>query len=165
MPDGYSRVLLIAVSVEVIVKYLKIFSSQNMYPMTMTLSSWGLVGWLRFIAKSGGARSSAVHLILYVEANSTEICFCDTQKFYFSRQVALGSADLERGAVKDVLEQINLTMTAYVQEKMGPAPTAGIILASATATQILQDNLKRTFDFEMIAQSPAQEITDRRAHV
>ncbi len=165
MSDGYSRVLLIAVSAEVILKYLKIFSSQNMYPMTMTLSSWGLVGWLRFITKSAGTRSSAVHMILYMESATTEICFCDTQRFYFSRQITLGSADLERGGIKDLLEQINLTMTAYTQEKMGPAPMAGLILASTTATQILQDNLKGMFDFTMTPQNPAQEIASRRNHL
>jgi len=154
--DGYSRVLMIAVSLDTIKRYLHMFSSHSINPLVITISSWGLVGWLR-LSSSRISAAKGMCMVLHVEPGSTEICFCDKEKFYFSRQISFGSRDLEKGPVAEFLEQVKLSMAAYIHEKMGPELKTAVIIAPGAIAQVLEEQLKSAVKFPIMTHDPALE--------
>lgn len=160
-PAGHSRVLIMAVGIDVIRRYLKLLSLNNIHPAVVTFSSWGLPGWLNVIEGQNNGTGGAVYLLVHLEKFSTEICWCDRQKFYFSRHIDLGAQDVEGGHAADLTEQIRITMTAYRQEKMGPEPASGIILSMDERARSLQGHLQKNLQLPFTVKEPLKEIPRR----
>lgn len=159
--DGYSRVLLMAIHLDTIRKYLKLLSAHHLHPAVITLSSGGWVGWLK--AHLGILpQPNGVHLIVQVEDSSTEICFCDLERFYFSRQLGFGIRDLASGNTAEFQKQIKLSLNAYLQEKMGPAVETVMIMAPEHSAKMIKDILKPLVTGSIVSLDPVSEPAKTR---
>jgi|CXWL01.1.fsa_nt_gi hypothetical protein len=147
MSDGYARVLLMVTNIDIIKRYLKVLSATGMNPTTVTISSWDLVGWLKRTKSAQNKFEKTVSFVLRIESSFTEICFCDHEFFYFSREIQLGSNDLNSGSIEELKEQINLTLVTYRKEKMGPDPTDCLVLSESSDVMLLEEYLKSIFGF------------------
>ena len=117
--SGYSRVLVAVVSREVVNRYLKILARAGIAPGVLTLSSTGLTHWYLY-QKNKAKISSAVSMLIHMDADQSELCFYDRECLLFSREINFGLQDMNPEGVDLSLRQIDLTMASYVREKMGP---------------------------------------------
>lgn len=150
-PNGYSRVLFMAAGIEQIEKYLKPFSEAGFFPEMVSVSSWGLLS--RAPVPEGAAA-----MILRIEERFTEICFCGPRTLYFSRHVDLGFSDVAAGKSPELFEQIKLTLSAYQNEKMGPAPKNILILSPSGIVRDIVKPLQK--DMDVSVQNPLENITN-----
>lgn len=155
---GFTRILLLIISVETLKKYLEIFAGQKIYPALVTISTWGLVGWLKAFAHSRHLASASCQMLIRLETLFSEICFCDQERFYYSRQIEFGHEDLERGSAAHLLKQILLTHDSYRQERMGPLPESCLILSRDPIAKRLEEILRPELNLPIMIHDPLKEF-------
>lgn len=156
--QGHARVLVMIISLDTVKPFLNMLSLKNLDPGFITLSSWGLTGCVRLLDDQ--KITTKVYLVIHIEDSLTEMCFCDREKFYFSRQIPWGHGDLEKKSTRELLQQISLTVEAYRKDKMGPEPTAGIVFSVNQRAGDLAQELKKELGFDVNVYDLAGKISN-----
>ncbi len=114
LPDGSTRVMLVALPKAKAVYFLRVLTYAGLKPGRITLSSMGIVRWCRNHAALG----DEVLMLVDVDAHKSEICLCSGQKVYALRSVAWGAADGRAGHFEELIRQLKLTAMQHHKEKI-----------------------------------------------
>ena len=139
--SGYAMVLVVAVHKDVINRYLQIFKEAGLAVSTLTLSSDGLLYWQQQYLKKSRHKTGGPHLIINVDATSSEICFCQGDHVLFSRSVNFGSAELTREKIAPFIEQIELTVATYAKDRIGDDIARVILISPMPDINLLKEQL------------------------
>ena len=142
--DGYSKVLLLVVHKDVILRYLKIFEKARLHPHRLVLSSFGIAEWSAYQLKKMKEDPGPFALV-NIDDTSSEICFCHHKKMLFARSIHFGAKDLNPEHLADFLEQIGLTLGNYKKDNMGPDIKKIFVITNLKEAGVLVDKLKEYY--------------------
>jgi len=144
--SGYTRALVIVVHNEVSDRYLNLFDRIGIKLNKLTLSSFGLLGWIGHQEDSKKVETKGPVALVNIDMMHTEICFCHDKKILFSRSVNYGARDLNEESIGDVVRQIDLSFDAYHKENMGPKAVNIIIVSTLHEATLLKKSLEKDLD-------------------
>ncbi len=156
--DGYTRVVLVAVLREQYQRMISVCSSAGLALKHMTLGSWGLAQWC---ARFSAAAAEAAVCVVDLSDFECEICLCGRGSVFSSRQVDWGHARLEQ-EVQGFVRQLNLTLSSYARQKIGPLPTAMVVVSGKPKAESFCQTLGREFSLPVYWEDPGQGISWRR---
>ncbi len=143
--QGYSRVLIAVVQKENVLYFLKVLQRQNLTPRHLFLGSQGILHWYLFQKRVAKLTDAACLMLVDVDDDNTEVCFCHRDKLFFSRNIRFGSRDLVEDKMEAFLEQIGLTLGAYIKENMGPDITRIVVVANTEARVQMAQKLEEYY--------------------
>jgi len=143
--QGYSRVLIVVVQKENILFFLRALQKQSVTPRYLFLGSQGILNWYLFQKRVAKLTDAACVMIADVDYDNTEVCFCHHDKLFFSRNIRFGSRDLTGERMEFFLEQIGLTLGAYMKENMGPDITRIVVVANMESRLQLAQKLEEYY--------------------
>lgn len=144
-PSGYVRVLVAIVHrQDVSEKFLKLCKEAGLQPERFVLSSLGIIHWLNY--QQGKipvpVSSNQTVLVLNIDIDHTEICFCHDQNLLFSRSVNYGARDLATENMRGLTHQVELSLKNYHKDNMGPAVKRMIVLSTLPEAAALKGRLE-----------------------
>lgn len=159
-PSGYVRVLAIIVHKEVGDRYLKICKEAGLHPERFVLSSFGILSWWNDQQGQIQAPVSSNQpvLVINVDVDHAEICFCHHQKLLFSRSVSYGARDLTADHKTGLVHQIDLSLKNYHKDNMGPAITRIVVLATVREAAALKGQIEEMLLIPVDFYSPLANI-------
>lgn len=86
--EGYSRAMLVIVHRDIVKRYLKILEGAGLKPERISLSSEGLLGWLRFTYKQSEADRPYALIDVDYDASDFEVILKD--KLVFNKNISVG---------------------------------------------------------------------------
>jgi len=122
--SGYVRVLVVIVHRDVNERFLKLCKEAGLQPERFVLSSFGILHWLN--AQRGQIKTffDRPVLVLNIDVDHAEMCFCYNQNLLFSRSVNYGARDLAAENMCGLIHQVELSLKNYHKDNMGPASSA-----------------------------------------
>ena len=158
-PSGYVRVLVAIVHrQDVSEKFLKLCKEAGLQPERFVLSSLGIVYWLNY---QQGKISIPLHqavLVLNIDVDHTEICFCHNQNLLFSRSVNYGARDLATENMRGLIHQVALSLKNYHKDNMGPGVKRMIVLSTLPEASALKGQLEEMSLIPVDFYSPLNNI-------
>ncbi|VAW14108.1 hypothetical protein MNBD_BACTEROID05-984 [hydrothermal vent metagenome] len=143
--SGYTRVLISVVHKEITDRYLRIFKRIGISFHRLTISSVGLLGWWNYQHGQAKAASGTSVTIVNIDTNHTEVCFLNQQKILYARSINYGSKDLSEENMLSLVEQIEMSLSVYQKDAMGPQVTRMVILSSMPQANLLRDKCEEQF--------------------
>ena len=128
--SGYSLVMVVVVQNEDCSKYLSAFQKLGLSLNRLTMSSFGEAEWWRYMGKQRKVIGSQPAMIMNIDTKQSEICFCDSEKWYYSRSIAYGAIDLTEENMIDLVQQASLSLQSYEKEEMGPTVKKVVICST-----------------------------------
>jgi len=131
-----SDVLLLAIQLESVMKYLRPLSAAGITPTQVTISSDAASALL-------GSMDLTLQKVLFLpEEQYSEFCFCTSDNnFYFSRGIVYGHQDFQTDKLKDFFTQVRLTFESHRKSFPQSAISAGYYL-QGFAKEFPQDFLE-----------------------
>ncbi len=126
--SGYSKVLVVVVHKDVVARYLKIFNNAKVNVLQLSLSSLGISLWFERVQERVKPPESQAAVIVNIDSDHTEICFYFKKMMPFSRSVHFGARHLNEENFSSLLEEINLTLSTYSGENIGPQVEQMIVI-------------------------------------
>ncbi|MDO8580568.1 MAG: pilus assembly protein PilM, partial [Candidatus Omnitrophota bacterium] len=155
---GYTHVLVAIVHKDVVGRYYKLFTKLGLHPAKFVLSSFGLLGWLNFQETKKRLDSRYTMVLVNMDVAHTEICFFHDKKILYSRHVNYGAKDLNEDGMMGLLNQIDLSLSSYTREAMGPEFKKIVILTLLTEGAILKDKCENNFKISAEAMTALENI-------
>jgi len=155
---GYTRVLVAIVHRDVVQRYLKIFHKAGIHPQRLTLSSAGLLNWLNYQKTKIRSDDRTVTVLINVDENDAEICFCHKQKLLFSRSIQFGAHDLTPERIPGFAEQIDLTIRSYRKDKMGPEIDHFVVVSTRKEVSFLKEQIEQEYKLKVDALTPVDHL-------
>lgn len=143
--QGYSRVLIVVVQKENILYFLRALQRQNVIPRHLFLGSQAILNWYLFQKRVAKLPDAPCVMLADVDDDNTEVCFCHRDKLFFSRNIRFGTRDMADDKLESFLEQIGLTLGAYIKENMGPDITRIAVIANTDARAQLAEKLEEYY--------------------
>ncbi len=138
--EGRSRIMVVFIPKDIIVRYWNIFMGAQIPPAIMTVSSIGIMEWY----KMSRTKNDGVTVIVDTDALQSEVCLCDQKYLLTSRYVPLGLANFEAQGPQ-WLKHIDLTVDGYNQDKLGPLPSRLLIISVLDVGQKFQQFLSQEY--------------------
>ncbi len=143
--SGYTQILAIIVHRDVSQKYNKILNQIGVHASKFSISSMGLLGWLRYQQGKKSLQVSGPVILVNVDLQHSEICFCQNDKLIFSRSVAYGAKELNSETLVKLVHQIELSLGTYTKENMGASVDRILILSTIAEAQQLKVEVESFF--------------------
>lgn len=140
--SGYSQVLVMIVHKDVFTRYAEIFKKSGLHLSRAVLSSFGVSNWLKYQLAKEKNNAQDLIAVVNIDFSSTEVCFCENQKLIFSRQLNYGSKDLGVDNFMSLINQIDLSMRAYVSETRKGVVARCLIVSTLPDAGILRSKLE-----------------------
>lgn len=156
--DGYAQILVIIVHQDIINRYLKIIEGAGLSMSKMGLSSFGISGWVSYQGRKEKLIEHRVVAVVNIDAMHSEICFCMGNKVFFSRSINYGAVDLQESHLVQLITQIELSIKAYNEEKMGPPIGKIIIISSNPKISNIKQRLEKEMNLDLAVFSPLENI-------
>jgi len=156
--SGHTKVLAFIIHQEVVNRYLKLFHESGLYPNKLTISSVGLSEWLNFNEGQIKSGASLPTVLVYMDQNNAEICFCANKKLYFSRNINYGAKDLSEESVGLFIKQFYLTMGTYKKEQMGPEIENIVLVSTVSRISLIQEELSKESDLPVHVFQPSDHL-------
>jgi Tfp pilus assembly PilM family ATPase/Tfp pilus assembly protein PilN len=112
-PDGYAKVAVIIIPQEITARYWKIFSDSKIPVRQISVSSIGL--WLLY--RQQPDLSDKLAAIFDIDTDHTEICLCHKTHWLTSREIPIGSVQMQQEGYAEILKQWELTKINASGEK------------------------------------------------
>ncbi len=144
-PDGYSRVMLVIVHIDIVNRYFRVLEKAGLKPARIGLSSEGTLNWCRLSYQEKKVEDEPY---LLVDVDNTESNFIAilNNKIIFDRNISLGFSqsveDMDKWQ-KELIEEINRSIYAYQNEMVNKDISKIVIGGSERVTAKLNDNLLR----------------------
>lgn len=159
---GYSNVLVVIINREKVKKYIDLISASGVRIDNLSVSSFGLIQWhsqqthpvenfrknLATTAPTAAldpapqSPPAKIALIICIDHDNSEFCFCQGDKLLFSREVNIGFEDIQGAGKNYLLRQLRLTIAAYYRKNMGESIDEIRIVVAREITSELLDLLK-----------------------
>ncbi len=143
---GGSRVLVVIILKEVSQRYCRLLQQTGIKDGRLTLSSFGIQQWLAYQEKVHKVHNSQSTVMINIDTQHCEICFCYNKSLYFSRSLPYGSEYLASGKSRELIDQIKLSLDAYQKEQLGPAFAKILILSAQNEGEVLKECLDGELD-------------------
>jgi Tfp pilus assembly PilM family ATPase/Tfp pilus assembly protein PilN len=139
--EGYTKVMVVAVPLETVMRFERILEMAHLTPHKITTSFVGQWQWYhhRFPSQTG------VTVILDVDSERSEICFCDQNKVLISRPTMLGVRDIDAKRYEDFFKQLDWTMASYVKEQLGPPIEQILLLSTLSSVEELKEQMQKYY--------------------
>ena len=158
-PSGYVRVLVVIVHrQDVSEKFLKLCKEAGLQPERFVLSSLGIIHWLNYQQGKIPVPLDQTVLVLNIDVDHTEICFCHNQNLLFSRSVNYGARDLATENMRGLTHQVELSLKNYHKDNMGPAVKRMIVLSTLPEAAALKGQLEEMSLIPVDFYSPFQNV-------
>jgi len=156
---GKSRVLAIIILKEVSQRYCRLLQQVGIKDGRLTLSSFGIQQWLVYQEKVHKVHNSQPTMMINIDTQHCEICFCHNKNLYFSRTIPYGREYLALGESKELIDQIKLSLEAYQKEQLGPVLTKILILSAHNEGEVLKECINREMDITVKVLKPLYGIS------
>lgn len=157
--SGYVRVLVAIVHrQDVSEKFLKLCKEAGLRPERFVLSSLGIVHWLNYQQGKIQIPANQPVLVLNIDVDHTEICFCHNQDLLFSRSVNYGARDLATENMRGLTHQVELSLKNYLKDNMGPGVKRMIVLSTLPEASALKGQLEEMSLIPVDFYSPLNNI-------
>ncbi len=156
--SGYVRVLVVIVHREVSERFLKLCKEAGLQPERFVLSSFGILHWLNSQQGQIKASLSQAVLVLNIDVDHTEICFCYNQNLLFSRSVNYGARDLATENMRGLIHQVELSLKNYHKDKMGPGIKRMLVLSTLPEAAALKGQLEEMSLIPVDFHSPLNNV-------
>ena len=158
-PSGYVRVLVVIVHrQDVSEKFLKLCKEAGLHPERFVLSSLGIIDWLNYQQGKIPVPLNQSVLVLNIDVEHTEICFCHNQNLLFSRSVNYGARDLATENMRGLTHQVELSLKNYHKDNMGPGVKRMIVLSTLPEASALKRQLEEMSLIPVDFYSPLKNI-------
>ncbi len=118
--DGYVDVLVVVLLKERVLEHIMVLQKAGLYVNNVIVSSFGLLETFYRHLQRKNIDSVDPVILLYVDQNSSEICFCQTNHLLYSRYLSYGWEDLDSDNEDIFLNQVGASIKMYNQQKFGP---------------------------------------------
>ncbi|MCK5013309.1 MAG: PilN domain-containing protein [Candidatus Omnitrophica bacterium] len=139
--DGYSRVLAVVIHKEASRRYCRIMQGAGIKDGKLVLDSLGILGWLAYQESAYKADDCQPVVLLNINSQHSEICFCQNKRLFFSRSIPYGEDSLRSGDTSELVRQIKLSLETYQKEHLGPAVKGILILSTADEAKVFGERL------------------------
>lgn len=140
---GYMHVLVVVVHKNVCDRYLSIFKKIGIPLEKLSLSSFGILGWLSYQKKQGRIDASSPTVVVNIDQEHSEINFCFEDKLLFSRHIEQGAKNLNGDDIFDIVQQVRVSLDTYHKDAMGPDIKRIVILSGMSEANLLKEKLEQ----------------------
>jgi Tfp pilus assembly protein PilN len=139
--EGLNRVLVVIIEKEVSQRYCRFLQRAGIKDGKLALSSFGISEWLAYQEKIHKISRGRPTVLINIDTRHCEICFCQNRNLFFSRSLPYGREYLASGETRDLADQVQLSLSAYQKERLGPQPEKILILSTQKEGEALKERL------------------------
>jgi len=141
--EGYSRVLAVIIHREISRRYCQLLQKAGIRDGKLVLTSLGILDWVaHYEGKQKEADNQSV-VLLNVDLQHCEMCFCHNKKLFFSRSLPFGSERLASGDTDELVKQIRLSLETYQRGHLGPEARKILIVSAPRGGTALKEKLEK----------------------
>jgi Tfp pilus assembly protein PilN len=156
--DGYSRVLAGIIHKDISLRYCRLMQKAGIKDGKLVFDSLGISMWLAYQERSHKAGDRRPVVVLNVDAQNSEICFCGNKNLFFSRSIPYGEDHLFSGDTAELQRQVSLSLEAYREERLGPQISGMIILSTAAPAKEFARRLEAASGIPAAVTDPFTDI-------
>jgi len=157
---GYTHVQAAVVLTAAVDEYLQILKPLSLSIRRMSVSSYGIAGWLNMLAQKRAWPLHKVFMVLDMDRTHGEVCFCRDGQAVFSRFIPAGFEDVSRQETGVFLQQLQWSLDLYHKEHAGEEPGHAVIVVSGDAAA-LKDAIAVKWNMAVDVVDPSDVIDDK----
>ncbi len=156
---GCCRVLVSVIQREVIQRYLDILRRSGIKDATLTLNSFGILGWVIYQTNIRKIENDQAVGFINIDLDHSEICFCYGSHLFFSRVLSGTWEHVGPDNVRKFIEEIRRSLAVYSSEHLGPEIKKIYILSGADKNEGLERELKYHLGIYVSLINPLENIS------
>lgn len=161
--QGFSHVQAIVINKSVTSRLLRVLNDAGIKSARMTLSCLGVLEWGAHFLKQARDASDAPVLFVDVDYGHTEIIFARGAHLLFSRSINYGQRDLNAQGIKEISRQLQMSMAAYKQEKMGADVWRAVLISGAPQAEALKEAVEQQLGIKVAAAQPFDYVMYKKS--
>ena len=159
---GFSTVAIVACQREVVDRQLAVLRDAGLQTTRLTVSSWGVLGWYRQIARAYSIQEPA--LIVNVDDARTDLVLITTDRIVSSRSIGQGSQDLTGAA--DTAELLVLEIERSrnaIRKELPETELRSLVLTGLGEVSAWGELLSQRIGLPVVIAAAAQPFKERLA--
>ncbi|MDD5072491.1 MAG: pilus assembly protein PilM [Candidatus Omnitrophica bacterium] len=146
--EGYSKVMLVICHKDMVERPLEVMRSCGFSPSKVTLSSIGILNWLRmdpdFMARAGAAPV----IVVECDKSATDIVIADKEKVIYTRGLTFGSGG---GAdyIERLKEEITRTLVTFEKESLTLKPVKAVFTGYLPGMEAHKESLENAMGIKV----------------
>jgi Tfp pilus assembly protein PilN len=138
--DGYAKVAVVIIPQELAMRNWKIFSDAAIPVQGITVSSIGL--WLLYQQQPD--LPDKLGAVVDLDAHQSEICICNKSYWLTSREIPIGSAQIQKDGYGEILRQWELTQNNTGNEEIAGHVETVLLACAANRAHELENEMTKT---------------------
>ncbi|MDD5005126.1 MAG: pilus assembly protein PilM [Candidatus Omnitrophica bacterium] len=147
--DGFSYVLLVIATKDIIKKFADIYEGLKSQVQSITLTSEGLLNWYNKIQP--GVLTEEALALINIEKDAAELVIIYENKFIFSRSLNLPSVPNDHEINNKIIEEVKLSFESYSKQDISPSIKKIILTGHKNQASDLPSLLKTEFNLQVDA--------------
>lgn len=123
--EGYSKVMLVICHKDMVERPLEVMRSCGFSPSKVTLSSFGILNWLRMDPEFMASAGAAPVIVVECDKAATDIVVADKERIIYTRGLTFGSGE-GGDYIERLKEEISRTLAAFEKESFALKPVRAV---------------------------------------
>jgi len=145
--EGYSKVMLVICHRDVLERPVEVLKNCGLTPSKITLSSFGMLNWLRLNPVLIEASKAAPLILVEADRKSTDIVIADADKLIYTRGLTFGLNEGGRYLEK-LKEEVSKTLSALEKEFFALKPALAVFTGNVSGFADRKDFIGKTIDIK-----------------
>ena len=151
--EGYSKLMMVICHRDMVERPLEVLRSCGLAPSKVTLSSFGIINWLKmdheFMANFGAAPA----IVVECDKAATDIVIADKERVIYTRGLTFG---FDEGSyyIERLKEEVSRTLAAFEKESLALKPVIAVFTGHMPAIEAHKESLEKALGIKVEFKDP-----------
>ena len=146
--EGYSKVMLVICHKDMVERPHEVLRSCGLVPSHVTLSSFGILNWLKMDAEFMASLGAAPAIVVECDKTTTDIVIADKERVIYTRGLTFGS-DEGGDYIERLKEEISRTIAAFEKESLALKPVVAVFTGYIPAISAHKEYLEKALGMKV----------------
>jgi Tfp pilus assembly PilM family ATPase len=151
--EGYSKVMLVICHRDMVERPLEVLRSCGLAPSKVTLSSFGIINWLRMDREFMAGFVAAPAIVVECDKAATDIVIADKERVIYTRGLTFGSGE-GGDYIERLKEEILRTLAAFEKESLALKPVIAVFTGYMSAIEAHKEYLEKALGIKVEFKDP-----------
>ena len=151
--EGYSKVMLVICHRDMVERPLEVLRSCGLAPSKVTLSSFGIINWLRMDREFMAGFVAAPAIVVECAKAATDIVIADKERVIYTRGLTFGSGE-GGDYIERLKEEILRTLAAFEKESLALKPVIAVFTGYMSAIEAHKEYLEKALGIKVEFKDP-----------
>ena len=151
--EGYSKVMLVICHKDMVERPLEVMRSCGFSPSKVTLSSFGILNWLRMDPEFMAGAGAAPIIVVECDKSATDIVIADKERIIYTRGLTFGSGE-GGDYIERLKEEISRTLATFEKEPLTLKPARAVFTGYFPGMEAHKESLEKAMGIKIEFRDP-----------